>query len=362
MRVSNRWEHGSEFQWLADWTESPLPMPWGEKNLFFGSGRHAFRALLSYGIFSRNWRRLWVPSYFCQDVVESFISTNIKVTLYQDSPWNVAPRFDQIDFRSGDVLLLVNYFGLRAKNRVNGNYPSDIEIIENHTHDPWSDWARTSTADWCIASLRKTLPLPGGAVLWSPAGHHLRSAVPVTPVHLKASLEKFAAMVLKSWYLQGYPIEKETFRRLAISGEQHIASGKVSGMPEWTKPLLSAFPVAKWRDRKRLNHQVLSAALADLPWVDVLQAERYIDTCPFSGILVFDSAKRQLHVKGELSFSRIYPAILWQLDKPMAEGISQRDLDFSRRMLSIHCDMRYDENDMNYVASLIREYGEANTI
>jgi len=262
---SGRWEHGSEFHWISDWPTTTLSMPWDGKHLLFGFGRHAFQSLLIFGSATRNWRRLWVPSYFCQEVVASFLSTNLELTLYPDCPGDARPNLDEIKFRPGDVLLLVNFFGLRSKPIKNETYHSDIEVIENHTHDPWSEWARTSNADWCLASLRKTLPLPDGAVLWSPAGHPLPPMAPPTPNHDNAALEKFAAMVLKDLYLNGHPIEKDIFRKLWVSGEQKIATGGVSGMTEWTSSLLRAFPITLWRDLRQRNHQAISARLANLP-------------------------------------------------------------------------------------------------
>ncbi len=152
-------------------------------------------------------------------------------------------------------------------------------------------------------------------------------------------------------------MDKEIFRKLAISGDQHFAGGKVSGMTEWAAALLTAFPMADWRRQRQHNHGVIASALANLAWVTVLQPESEDGTCPFSCILVFDSAERCSYIREKLISSRVYPAVLWPLDKKVMEGISQLDIDFSHRMLSIHCDMRYNEIDMKHVASLIHKYG-----
>lgn len=339
--------------------EPSSTMPWGKNHLFLGCARHALKRLLKHGSVTRDWKRLWIPSYFCQEVLSSLLSGDIELSLYPDCPSDDSPQLDRIETRPGDVVLLVNFFGLRTKGSINRAYLRNMEVIEDHSHDPWSDWAMTSNADWCIASLRKTLPLPEGGVLWSSAGHELPAAVPATAAHQRASLEKFTAMVLKGLYLEGYPVEKDTYLRLLLSGEHLLGEGEVSGMLDWTKSLLSSFPAAKWRNLRRRNHHVLSAELLNLTGVEVLQPRNGSDTCPFSGILVFDSPQKRSSMREKLIASRVYPAILWPLEKPPIEGVSQREQDFSHRMLSIHCDMRYDETDMRYVTSLIKKYGES---
>ncbi|MBE0447474.1 MAG: hypothetical protein IBX64_05160 [Actinobacteria bacterium] len=286
------------------------------------------------------------------------MSTGIDVLVYPDGPEDSIPGFEQVDAKPGDALLIVNFFGLQTMRSIGWTDRSIVEIIEDHTHDPWSDWAWTSNADWCVASLRKVLPVPDGGVLWSPSDQPLPHTVPVSAERRYASLEKLTAMVLKSLYLEGQLVEKEVFRRLAISGESCIASGEISGMPEWTENLVHSFPVKLWRERRCSNHQVLYEALAGVPWLTLLLPEDNSGACPFSGILVFDSQECRTYVHERLIASRIYPAILWPLDEPVIDGIHQKYVDLSNRMLSIHCDMRYSEHEMEYIAAQIRKFGE----
>ena len=128
-------------------------------------------------------------------------------------------------------------------------------------------------------------------------------------------------------------------------------------MTAWTRALLGAFPVGTWRAQRRENHRVLSSALGGISWVTVLQPQDAVDGCPFSGILLFDTGERQDYVRERLTASRVYPAILWPLESPVLPGIPPENVDFSRRMLSIHCDMRYDREDMLRVAELICKEG-----
>jgi hypothetical protein len=351
------WEQGSEFHWLS-YKKVPLKRhPWSDDSVYGGSGRDLLRMLLKHGMTSCGWRRLWIPAYFCGDVTRAILETGIDVAVYPHGPLDKGNPLDQIDFSPRDVLLTVNYFGISKRVRYRREQRQKITVIEDHTHDPWSTWSYKSDADWCFASLRKVLPLPDGGVLWSPLNHPLPAALPATERRKKASLEKVAGMSVKSLYLQGYAMEKDTFRTLFISSERNIAAGPISGITDWSKDLLSTYPFDRWREKRRNNYNGLLKELNDLPWLSVAGDVKKEDGCPFSAVLVFDNPACRDYVYEKLIRARIYPAILWPLEKPVTGSIPERYMDLSRRILSIHCDMRYDRRDMIYVGKQIRKYG-----
>ncbi len=351
----SRWENGSFFQWVQNHPPSSARSPWDKERVMYGSGRDAIRALVNLGRAERGWRRMWVPSYFCQCVVESIAHTGLDALLYTDGPEDTFCDSSDIDARPGDVVLRMNYFGLRTMPQSCRAKSPGVEIIDDHSHDPWSEWAWKSDADWCIASLRKSLPIPDGGVLWSPKAHELPPAIPATPEHEVASLRKFAAMALKDMYLSGHHIEKQTFRELAESGESGIVGERISGMPSWVTELVEQFPVDDWRSIRKANHQTLSRLLVDVPGIRVLQPISSTRTCPFAGIIECDSDLLRDHIRDELARRQVYATILWPMDEPALPGIPSQHLRFSRSMMTIHCDMRYTERDMRTIAGFIRE-------
>ena len=349
--IDKRWELGSEFHSTS--VESPpepslLPRP----SVLFRSGRDALRSLLDHAGAAFGWKRILVPSYFCQEVVESLIGTSLTVALYDDGPldeFTVPTSATQ-----GDLLLVVNHFGVRRQPK----YPDDLRevvtIIEDHTHDPWSAWARRSIADYILVSLRKTQPIPDGALLYSPKKNLLPRDPSGTAVAAAAALDKLSAMVLKGLYLEGGDIPKSRFRELATSGEARFASGGVSAASGYTKVLLQQLPIGAWRRQRWLNFQALSAPFKDDPRVKVLQPTQS-DAVPFSCVLLFETAEQRDLIRRELLSRDIYPAVLWPLDEPLLPGIPDEHVAFSRRMLSIACDMRYREEDMSVVERRLRE-------
>jgi hypothetical protein len=227
-----------------------------------------------------------------------------------------------------------------------------VTVIEDHTHDPWSAWAAQSGAEFAIASLRKTLPLPDGAVLWSPRGLALPPAPPVSRIRRLASQRKREGMLLKSQYLQGHDVSKEEFRSLLVAGERDLALGEPSGMTPESRALLDRFPVLSWRTTRHENHRFLAARLAGVSGMR-LSACTGPGGCPFSVVVVFDTPQRRQFVRRRLIDANLYPAVLWPLDNALWTDIPARHRNFSRCMISLPCDMRYGRSDLERVADAV---------
>ncbi|HTP13550.1 MAG TPA: hypothetical protein VMM37_07960 [Bacteroidota bacterium] len=352
-------EHGSEFHLMEPVEASDrFVSPWSQNGLLFGTGRDAIKGTLTMGMESMGWNCLWVPAYFCQGVVESMAETGIRVRSYYSwYPGNSRTTSLPV-LKKGDVLFTVNHFGLLRQSDPEFAPGRPSAVIEDHSHDPWSLWACNSTADYCVASLRKTLPIPDGGVAWSPLGRRLPDAPPLTEQHRAAAEEKLEAMKLKAQYLSGTLADKSRYRTLSVHGEEHLSHQMPSGALGWTKDHLETFPMARWRDARRANHESLRLRLSTVKWAEVISSGSSPEVVPFSCIIVFDTPERREYVRRKLIESDIYPAILWSLSNPAIPGIPAAHAKASGRMLSVHCDMRYSRNDMVHVGDHIERYGQ----
>src|ERR671922_295368 len=102
----------------------------------------------------------------------------------------------------------------------------DAVVVEDHSHDPFSPWALGSEASYAFSSLRKTLPIPDGGILWSPRGLDLP---PQPRGSADGSELKLAAMLVKGRYLaEGGDGLKKRFRRLQLEGEEALARAPVA--------------------------------------------------------------------------------------------------------------------------------------
>jgi len=331
--------------------EAACAQPWATGQLL-GSGRDALRSLARHGRNARGWSQLWIPAYLCQEVVSAVVGEELAVRVYPDLP---GQPLRLPEFTAGDALLVVNTFGLRSRQAF--DLPGGVDLVEDHTHDPTSAWAGASRADFAVASLRKSLPVPDGGALWSPQGHPLPAKVGVTQERRLAAAAKRAAMELKAKYLAGEPVDKAQYRKLALEGEAGMASGQVSAITEETSAQLTSFPFRWWRDRRRVNSAFMRARLSGLAGISVLQPDAG-DCVPFSVPITFERLEARDRVRAALAERRVYTAILWTLEET-ARPVPDDAIDLSRRLVSLHCDGRYGRGDLERVSAILEELLES---
>ena len=340
-------EFGSDFHFIA-------PTPRAEKTLYdfypranlYADGRQALIHLYQ----TQGWQRLWVPEYFCYEVVESLKQAGLDIRFYSDYPGYTddSKTLEAIQrngyFKPTDAILRVNYFGTRSYR--SSEKLSVAAVIEDHTHDLIGDWVKNSRADWCISSLRKSLPVPEGGILWSPAGLNLPKAPESSEENERIASIRWDAMKLKARYLAGEDVEKSAFRAGYVDTEDYFDTAGVCAIDESSREYLRTFDIQDWYRRKRENWDILKDIKKD--GVKVLKPEDY-GCYPFSLILQFDDINKRDIVRKALIEKCIYPAILWSVP-PTGDG---EVFVFSRTMLSIHCDARYSKEDILSMKSII---------
>ncbi|MEM9489576.1 MAG: hypothetical protein AAGC55_10555 [Myxococcota bacterium] len=348
----DRWEVGSLFH-LARFApgQDRGRCPWQEHNgILLGSGRDALRLLLT----SAACRRVWVPSYFCQEVVAAIASCPVTALVYPDSPLDSTRDLSALPVEAGDGILVMNYFGLRTSQALRLPERADITIIEDHTHDPCSPWALGSTADYCVASLRKLYPVPDGGVLWSPRGHSLPAPPALAPELCRASLDKLAGMILKGYYLDGHPVPKERFRGLLARGETALYGARISTITELSRDLLTAFPLAAWRAQRLAHFRRICDRFPAIAGVRLLKPTDP-EQPPFVALVVFDDPASRDRVHRQLIDQRIYASALWPLDNPVLAGIPTEHRALAGRLFTIPLDMRYNPTDIDLVAEILAQ-------
>ncbi len=338
-----RWEHGSNFHWpnLNDAPEAPA-LPDGAR--VFGSGRVALGELLDFGFDTRGWRRVWAPSYYCEDVVESLRGKRVAIARYPCGPLSqgVLP-----DPEEGDVLLRVAYFGWGLAPLIE---PWGGEVIEDHTHDPFG--SGESSADFAIASLRKTLPIPDGGICWSPRGHPLPEEPVPAVEHECAVMQRLAAMALKRAYLMGDLDGKETYRELEVAAEQAFLRGVSAPMSEASRVLLAHLPLAAARAARGIHFAAFREAMVGDPNLTILGPARQ-EAPAVAVVRVREPGLRDV-LRAHLADEGIYTAVLWPIPEDGAPWHRPEDADFAGSMLAVHVDNRYRPEDLQRVAERMR--------
>ena len=248
-------EYGSDFHLIEEFLS-------GKENLtdvfpdavFLADGRQCLVTLIR----QECWRRIWLPEYFCYEVIDSMKAmTDIEIMYYLDYPSFIeSETVYSLPFQKGDVILRMNYYGMRDF-RSNKNIP--IPVIEDHSHDILSHWALNSDADWCIASLRKTIPIPEGGIIWSPKGYILPTQLLNSHDNQILAANRWRAMEIKAEYLAGKKVDKNSFRKIFTKTEELFDFLDVSSIDNRSMDYIYNFNIIKWKEAKKRNWSILKS-------------------------------------------------------------------------------------------------------
>lgn len=342
------WEIGSEFHWL-DFPEGPY-ISFPQNCNFLALARDAIVSIWNSEKKRHKNVKLFVPSYFCYEVIDYWNSVGIDVREYVDYPLRENPEWDTIECSPGDMILAVNYFGVRDGKgwRSWHENKKKVILIEDHTHDPFSEWALKSSADYSFASLRKTMPITDGAILWSPLGHPL----PDEPHNIdwRGSSLKLASMIFKKEYLfKGDEKIKEAFRSFQIEGDNLLSNTPELSITPWSKYQLSRGYPAKWRQKRERNVKLFWELFCKDSSCKPLFENWPTNHCPFNAILLLSSQEKRDQLHSRLIKKNIYTSIHWTLKS----SFCTEALDMSRKILTVPVDQRYSEDDIEQLAYIM---------
>lgn len=353
-------EVGSEFHWdpaALRGTAPDAPPGWlPQRHELFATGCGALTTLLRA---LAPVRRLHLPSYFCMGVAEA-LSAHARIAWYHHLPDGHGPGLDTVHARPGDVVLAQNLFGRDDRAPWDAWMPAHpgVTVVEDHSHDPLSPWARTSTAPYAVASLRKTLPLPDGGLLWSPRG--LPVPRPVGEPSPGAQL-KLAAMLLKGAWRDGRAVPREAFRSLQTEGERMLlgSAGPACALTTAVLPLLDATGL---RAASTRNAGALVAALpAGMPAWRVLGTGVPDGAAPFRVQLVCPSEPVRDALLRHLARHGVYAPVHWRQDPAGPHSGDADAADLASRMLTVPVDHRCGPSDIRRIAALLHAFAASAT-
>lgn len=289
------------------------------------SGRTAIETVLkeTFGV-----NTALLPSYCCDSVIEPFRKAGISVSFYDV---NHKDGLKINLFQNADVLFWCNYFGFETEMpNFNGI------IIEDITHSLLSDVSHNKRSDYWVASLRKWEPIYCGG--YCSVNKKLKSP-PDEFLTLKAN-----AMNLKTEYLLNSDEQKKKMFLSQFKKSNKWLADNYSdlGIDEFSKAYIENVPVAEQREKRRKNAHVLYAGLKNK--VDFLFEEKEMD-CPIYVPIIIH--KNRSAVLQSLIEKRIYCPTHWPHPKAECES------NLYDSELSLICDQRYNENDMERIVSAL---------
>jgi hypothetical protein len=306
-----------------------------EQVWFLHNARSALHALWS----TTRPRRIWLPAYVCSEVAGAVpLGQNVR---YYPLDELLSPRIDYLatQVRSGDHVLVINYFGRPADRNLialAGDLP-DVGWIEDRAHalDP----VDSAWADWLLYSPRKLFGVPDGGIL-------IARETELQPLVAAASID--LSFILPSLERFEDPEEHDNQRWYASYLHQEAAMRVgLQAMSRLTVAVLNASDLQADGKARRHNYQLLRGRLENWAFFPT-------PTISFSPMGFPIRVKSAATLCRKLSEARIFAARHWRVI-PSDPSIFTAEHQLARELVTLPCDYRYDESDMHRVADAVLE-------
>ena len=324
-------EIGSEF-WNVPTTEQKNKL-FPESTQWFLSGRNALTAIIRDIKSKKKVHTVAMPSWCCDSMIIPFLREGIDVRFYQVY-WKDS-LIQEIQFDS-DVLFLMDYFGYTMPTAD----LAECIVIRDVTHSLLSH--QYTDAQYYFGSLRKWCGVKTGGYAW---GERLDEG----EADEKYATLRSSAMQEKAKYING-EIEDKEYLKTYEKAETYL-----DGLNGVYCPLKSDVNAARhlaagyvWTQRRKNARVLMSALKPHLIFPTFLKED-----CPmFVPILVPNGKRNEL--RRYLIKHEIYCPIHW----PVSEHhrLNEKELYIYQNELSLVCDQRYTEDDMNRIIETIEKF------
>ncbi|OQA55486.1 MAG: hypothetical protein BWY45_02203 [Euryarchaeota archaeon ADurb.Bin294] len=324
--------------------------------LFVQDGRQAIKAVLRQ-IKNVREKNCYLPAYLCHSIIQPFREMGLNIDFYNHEH----PLIQNIDENIRDsVILIIDYFGtefFRTEKIIKFLEQGNSVIIDT-THSILNERRRKLCHEdlYYIASLRKTFPIPDGAVIFH--SHNNLELDLGCSINYMSMLD---AMILKRFYLERTaepsnvlnPDLKGLF--LSLYTEYEECKDKedvhISKIPLISLMILSNLRFNTLLGRRNRNIITIyeNACNNEIFLFDIKEIRS-----PFMLPLILQNNEKRDNLKNLLLKNNIYPPLHWKIQGLIPEKFGYEH-QLSSKILSIPIDQRYSTEDMVSIANVINE-------
>lgn len=304
--------------------------------LSFGSEYHkdairlnTGRNCLEYILRARGYKKVYLPYYTCDVVLEPFTKLGVEYEFYHiDIHLDV---LDQLTLKADEALLYVNYYGLKQRYVEQLADKIGEHLIIDNTQ---AFYAKPIAGIDTFYTCRKFFGVPDGAYLYT---EHLLDVELVQDQSFDRidSLAKRIDLSPEAGYQDFHNISKS------------LVGQPIKRMSKLTKRMMQGIDYEGAAQRRRANYQLLHEALGkennlELSLEDDAVPMVYPYLVPVKGL-------REKLIENKIFVARYWPNVL--------EWTTKDDIDYllAYQMQPLPIDQRYGEKDMNRISTIIKK-------
>jgi hypothetical protein len=293
------------------------------------------RAALAHLLSARHVPRVWLPAYICRAAADAASRDGRDICFYATGAGLKPDGEDLVQsLRPGDAVLGVDYFGARRGGlpELPARFP-DVLWIQDRAQALWPDPA--PWGDYVLYSPRKVVGAPdGGVLIWR------RDAIPPPAWSADDDLSRLEPTRLRAEDPEG--AENHVWFA-AYQRAEAAMTCEPRPMSDVSRSVLQALDMETIAARRRRNAARLLERVGEFA---LFAASDLLAGTPFGVPVLTDDAGA---VAARMAGRRVFCARHWaELPSPTVDFASEHEL--SRRLLTLPCDHRYGDVEMDHVA------------
>ncbi|WP_270816073.1 sugar transferase [Hungatella effluvii] len=325
-------------------------LPAADDSTFTFSGRTAIDIALRDILSDHEVSKVYAPSYCCISMLQAFIDRDIKIEYYKVEINDKGFTYNLPTVEKGAVVLIMGYFCIStegAHNAIEELHKQEVVVIEDITHSMFSKNGTSPYSDYLVASLRKWFPTPAGGWLGKRKGT-LYVKPDIDSNH--AVEDKISAMKEKYAYLKGDIDSKENFLLIQAKFDNDLIHvDRMLKLDDTSVDILQHVDVVEMVKARRGNAAKLMRGLSDLEGKVLSLSAMDLSACTPLFYPIFMKNKDRDSLRKYLVNKGIYCPVHWPEVIGAPSGVRENEL-------SLICDQRYTENDMQVMTDCIHQW------
>jgi hypothetical protein len=290
----------------------------------YQSGRSAFRALIQ----ARQPKKIWLPSYICDAMIEPILAERVAVEFYPIG-LDFMPE-THIHLKECDLLVYVNYFGICSNNE---------NALLNH-YNPKSIVFDHSQAFFCppennlatIFSPRKFFGVPDGGLL-------------ITDLNISEPTQRHPSNINSYTHLiQRLANGPEHGYASYLEAEKNLSDSTPKKVSIATQKILEAIDFESVKKKRNTNFKYLHSHLSKSNQIDIAPI--------INGPLCYPYLAQDQALKEKLTKNRIYTPTYWR-DTLKRVTKHSPEANLTKNLIPLPCDQRYTTEDMEIILDII---------
>ena len=323
---------------------------------FFNTGRSAIEYLLRQISSTKVKNKILLPAFNCSSVIDAVKRANIEYDFYSitdDFQINIESIKEKLDDKV-QFIYIIQYFG-GYQSHSSYQFLKELQsrnliIIEDISHALYTKHQKfIGIGDYVLGSIRKWLPIPDGAFLSSV------NKIPLVPIddgYNEYSFNYFAAQLMKKAYLLNESLDKREFLKLNEKAMSSLFSDyTIRSMTDISLKYLNSYDMDYLIEKRIKNYNYLIKNIEKFPFLKSINL-RDEGQVPFGFIVLSEQRDELLK---HLIHNDIYCNVHWKISEECSKADEVSNM-LSERILTIPCDQRYGEAEMEYIINVLERF------